>query len=621
MPDFMATFTTRYSGGDLLSLLKEPYMPKPPDGFAFDYTWGSLAVLEDHYGQNNIRLENDMVIFWLGDFACDMTDKFVNDLIASLQEFRLGALNPVRDSALSKLNGAFVFGIADNDGLCMVTDPRSFLSTYAAFNEHDCVCVGSHLDLVAAVVQPQAEVNMTYAAEFLNFGTVCFPNTIYDNVKRLEGATIFNFSFDRQGTLTADQALYWNVPDELESGYNEDDLVEELREILAKAVYNRSRGGRVAVTLSGGLDSRLILAQVPRSVECDAITCCDVINRETRIASQIAQACSRPWQPYFRSEDYISESIEQTVKYIGCEGLFVYAHMIGIADRLKNAGYSSILSGTQMDTYLKAYYAQDIVCKRDFWSLRPQLVKVPFDFIYGMTSFWKGVFSSRLIEDVYDSRKQYYNMNVDASRGSLAEWLFLNPVDMMLVSFKAERRVMPTRFVALDKSIVEFCFKCPIHLKMDRRIYLQAALPLFGSAGFIPTADKGTVPASGQLAKLTRRAVRKIIDSTNGALASIGIEPTVQHSWHDYQRYWRQSPMLRGIVRRYAPNLEQLNGPLFNIPGPDLLDRMDIEWHHAFRLLQFAVWLEVAACYRANIRNRPAHPVKRGVNHQTLISR
>ncbi|OHB44604.1 MAG: hypothetical protein A2178_02220 [Planctomycetes bacterium GWC2_49_10] len=112
-----------------------------------------------------------------------------------------------------------------------------------------------------------------------------------------------------------------------------------------------------------------------------------------------------------------------------------------------------------------------------------------------------------------------------------------------------------------------------------------------GSAGFVPTADKGTLPGGGPVGNFARRALRKATDRAEDVVKFMGMERAVQHSWHDYQNYWRESMVLRELAHQYGSQLRRFEGTLFQVNAPGLLDRMDIEWHNAFRLLQFAVWL------------------------------
>ncbi|MDO8302823.1 MAG: hypothetical protein Q7T18_06255, partial [Sedimentisphaerales bacterium] len=78
----------------------------------------------------------------------------------------------------------------------------------------------------------------------------------------------------------------------------------------------------------------------------------------------------------------------------------------------------------------------------------------------------------------------------------------------------------------------------------------------------------------------------------------LGKSPKIQHSWHDYQKYWRESNGLAQLIQEYGSNLDQFDGILFKSKGIDLLERKDIDWHCGFRLLQLAIWLKTIKGYK-----------------------
>jgi hypothetical protein len=598
MCDFIINCSGELAGVDLLSMLKMPYGRRAPEGFEFDFAWGSMAVLEDQLNANNVRLHGASVLAWIGDIVTDMSEDYTERLVERIRQFRKNpAMNLRSDAVFDQLNGAFTILLTDEEGFCIITDPRSFSAVFAARSDERLAAIGSHCDITAAVARSQDAAN-SHAAEFLNYGHVCFPNTVYANVTRLEPATLFSFAPAPDGSMYEKTAKYWDVPAELTS-YDPDELTEELRDALEGAVKARCKGSKLAVTLSGGLDSRMILATIPANLDCTAITFCDGMNREIRTASKVARACSRSWLPLIRHAEFIGDSMEQIVRFTGCEGLFAYAHMLGFADQIRASGFDSILGGTQMDTYVKGYYASDLHKDRGIFG-PGKVEKHPYDFVHGETNFWRTNFEPHVISDLQLARSTFYERYFDPARTSAAEWLSLNPIDTMFVSWRSERRLCPSRLVALDRRIVEFCFKCPAGLKLNDYIFVQAAMPLFGQVARIPTADTGTAPGLGFFANGVRRAMRKLDDSF---IRAMRLDRPVQHSWHDYKSYWRQSSVLKELVHRYGERLSRFDGTLFKTPGRELLARTDIDWHISYRLLQFAVWLGIISQYGAAVLN------------------
>jgi hypothetical protein len=96
--------------------------------------------------------------------------------------------------------------------------------------------------------------------------------------------------------------------------------------------------------------------------------------------------------------------------------------------------------------------------------------------------------------------------------------------------------------------------------------------------------------------------VRKFGNGATKVLEKLGREPVIQHSWHDYQRYWRESEKLDELRKQYGSNLDRFDGVLFKESGRALLENKDINWRYGFRLLQLAVWLGIIEEYKKPLK-------------------
>jgi hypothetical protein len=196
-------------------------------------------------------------------------------------------------------------------------------------------------------------------------------------------------------------------------------------------------------------------------------------------------------------------------------------------------------------------------------------------------------------------RQATYDRLVDPRRGSIAEWLEIHPFtqDPTVAYYPAERRTLPVRLVAMDRRVLDFSFRCPIELKLGSRLYTKAACQIFGKGKHIPNANDGVRPGSGHWWRLSQRAIHELNLKRIKFAQGFGRPALVQTSWHDYQRYWRESAKLRQLCHDYGPNLDEFDGLLLEGRGRELLARLDLHWEYGFRLLQLAVWRELARGY------------------------
>lgn len=599
-----------YKGLDLLELVKMPYGDRRRIGRAFDFPWGSMAVLEEHLAGNQNILERKGVVFaWVGDLVTEMTGEFIDALINRVRQIRNRRLNETisleSDEVFRKLDGAYAIVIADEGGVSIVADLLNLVQVYVGYDTNGNVCaIGTHPDLVATLIDESFSIDHVSAAEFLNFGRIVFPNTMHQNVKQLDPARLHNIRLGKNSAVEMEDFPYWHPSKELDE-YDEDELASELRTAFVDAVRKRCKGGQVAISMSGGLDSRLIMAVASESVECIGLTFCDTFNREVRIARMATECYGRQWFPIIRKKEYIGNILEKTVKLIGCEARFEHSHAIGLVDEIDKHNISSMLSGMNMDTFLKAYEAADMVRVPRMWGiLPPKYVKKNTDLMGGFEDFWRENLTQSILAQLKQRKEVFLERFADTKRSSSADWTFLHPTFAGFATWPSERRFLPIRQVVLDRKLIDFCFKCPFHLKLGKRIFLKAARGLYGAGGKIPSANDGVRPGSGHWSRLAQRAIRKLQDRAVSILEKLGKEPKIQHSWHDYQKYWRESVKLDELREQYGSNLDQFDGVLFKQSGRALLENKELFWEYGFRLLQLAVWLGIIEEYRDVLRGR-----------------
>ncbi|MCK4793075.1 MAG: hypothetical protein KAV87_55610 [Desulfobacteraceae bacterium] len=606
MSDFLVSLCSRHSGKDLLNLIKKPYGKRAPEGQFFDYPWGSIAVLEERLACNNNIITNDTATFaWVGDLVVDLSEGFVESFINRLTHIQECGNNDnlslQTDEVFEELNGAFAIVFANTIGLCIVTDPVSFTMVYVGKNRNnEAVSFGTHPDLVASISDKSLHIDMVSVGEFLNSGTPIFPNTMYRNVKELNPGRLYNIDL-RGDKADIKDFIYWSPPKELSQGYDQNKLAKELENILLSVVRDRCNAQKVAVLLSGGLDSRLIMAAVPETVNCIGLTFCDHTNRETRTAKRVANSYNRDWFPVVRDKEFLGNSVVDTVKLTGCEFDWVDAHSIGLVEDIAKFNLSAILGGAEFDGYFKGYCATDWFCEKRMRGLLPDRYKrKAYDYVNNVTNFWKQNFNKSIVKGIHLRKKRNYEENADLSRGSIAEWLFFNPFsqDGTIAYWSAERRVLPVRLVAMDRRVLDFTFKCPIEHKLGNKIFLMAAKNIYGAGSRIPNANDGVRPGSGHWSRLMQRAVRKLQDTTANVLKTLGEKPRVHHSWHDYQKCWQESSKFAELIQEYGANLGEFDGELFVTRGWDLLAEKELHWKDGFRLLQLAVWRGIILDYK-----------------------
>jgi asparagine synthase (glutamine-hydrolysing) len=601
MSDFLISLDPTLGPDRLVELLHTLPPYQRPAAQVFAFPWGSLAILPERFGKNVFTV-NGTLVAWVGDLITAMSDEFLRSLIAcavGMESVENGNQPFLPGSALNRLNGSFAIIVADQKGFCIITDPMNFLQVYMATDARGNIAsVGTHSDLVAKV-GGQLALDLPSIGEFLNSGTPLFPNTVYDRVKELFPGSVYCILSSEHGVQMR-RTVYWSPPAEQDNGCSEAALSEELREILFSIIRDRCQVGRVGVFLSGGLDSRLIMAAVPADVECVGLTFSNNPNRETRTAEKVAACYGREWVLLQRSPDYLADCLVDAVRLTGCEYEWTCGQVIGVAQDVKALKLDVVLEGTLFNDYFTAFCAREWKLQKRWGGLLPSRYrKSDWSYVDQISGFWQKHLASNVVGCMRSRRQQTYDTFADSNRGSVAEWLEIYPFtrDPSVGYWPAERRTLPVRLVAMDRRALDFSFRCPIEMKLGSRLYRKVASSIYGRGNHIPNANDGVRPSSGHVSRLAQRGIHELKRRGLRAVHKLAGRAEVQHSWHDYARYWRESRRLKELRDEYAPALREFEDVLVEGRARNLLAKPDLHWEYGFRLLQLAVWRRATLDY------------------------
>lgn len=204
-------------------------------------------------------------------------------------EFCLHAYEEYGKEFIKHLNGAFVFAILNlKTGQVLVVNDRY------GFRVHHFACEGNSFYFtpeakgILQVPGFKKELNEEAVAEYFALGEFWSGRTFFKGVNALPPASILTFDGAKKSI-----EQYWEFHYEPDYKKSEKEFVDELVKTLSNATKRRLESNlRHGVTLSGGLDSRSVLASVPDEARKNIRACtfgsedCD----ETMIARQVTRA-------------------------------------------------------------------------------------------------------------------------------------------------------------------------------------------------------------------------------------------------------------------------------------------------------------------------------------------
>jgi asparagine synthetase B (glutamine-hydrolysing) len=325
----------------------------------FDYPWGSIAIQQARCFGYRPYTSGGLTYFAAGrprvvavTHELDGPQGFTKRLAAWMEAFEA-------DRQYENLTGIFAIGRCGPEGVILLTDRMGAFSVYAARDRKGQVrAVGSLAELVARAAGREGDFDRTSLAEIMLRYAPIFPYTTRRGMQELAPGSWHDF-VPRGGSVEHVERCLW-APKEPDRYSSLASLREALVSALQTAGADLTRGAqRVAVTLSGGFDSRAVLAAVPPIKRAAALTFMDHGNYEFGVANLVARRAGVPHLPIQRDPDFYATIVPREAAFFGAEHQAQHAHGFALADAGMCSAYDLVLSGIYSDALLKGYFSPD----------------------------------------------------------------------------------------------------------------------------------------------------------------------------------------------------------------------------------------------------------------------
>lgn len=235
-------------------------------GLGLGHTRLSILDLSSRGHQPMISADGRFVIVYNGEIYnfIEIRDKLSNlghtfrgrgdteVILASFQEWG--------DAAVHQFIGMFAIALWDNqeENLKLFRDRLGVKPLYYAW-DGKCFWFGSELKAIRPFQNWQLDLDTQSVGEFLQYGYIAAPRTIYKQVRKLPPGHQLLIANGREPAIDC----YWNITDVIDSPFagNDERLELELEDLLANAFsYRMVSDVPVGIFLSGGVDSSLVAA-------------------------------------------------------------------------------------------------------------------------------------------------------------------------------------------------------------------------------------------------------------------------------------------------------------------------------------------------------------------------
>ncbi|MBL7068235.1 MAG: hypothetical protein ISS34_00030 [Candidatus Omnitrophica bacterium] len=197
---------------------------------------------------------------------------------------------------------------------------------------------------------PGFRINEEAFYEFIYMRRI-FGNKTYDRDTRfLDSASILKFK-GNTGELKTDR--YWRPNCDI-NGLTENENAHKLAFLIEQSLKRvTSDEKRVGLLLSGGLDSRAIIAASDRPMSC--FTTCEYRNNEVRVASELSRVKNYEHHFIEKPGNYYSDIIDKAVYISGAMSIYVNAHLFNIEKAVRDK-VDVLLSGYGFDFLFRGKY-------------------------------------------------------------------------------------------------------------------------------------------------------------------------------------------------------------------------------------------------------------------------
>jgi asparagine synthetase B (glutamine-hydrolysing) len=557
----------------------------------FDFPWGSVALqppLARGYAPvNDVAAGTLLAAVGRPRFMGVEHEQRGNDGFCELVGEKLRTAGPRAVS--DALTGMFALLECGPSGVRVLTDPMAFMPVYVGHDPSGRVAaVGTHLDSVAELAGRRTDFDPVSLADLLVSQYVTFPYTTRRGVLQLDPASLTEVRTDRGDVRPRDvhTEAFWqprepaarDVPSARE-------LEAELESTLRAAAEDVVRGAsRTALTLSGGLDSRLVLASLTGERLAGAITYATRENRELDVARRVAEAAGVPHHVAWRCEEFYAELMPRAVALLGTE-LRGECHGFCIADNGLDEAFDLIVGGFLSDTLFKGHYmspaARERVRRRSPYHRARKSVAGAARAVGLLPPanprphYWDVTRNMvhRLRPDVRDGLAERHRVRLEQLRAirpeSAEEWVRFWPGSRSDGAYgpQANTRLFTADELFMHRRLLELAAKTPAHEKLDGRLTKRVFPRLYGRLGEIENSSTG-IPAAAA-ADAGARLRRNGNGSSPSSAPSNGdhAEPSscpwndVQHSWVDYE-----------LLQKLSPTWSSYRAELSDSPAHDVLD-------------------------------------------------
>lgn len=582
----------------------------------------SLSVIRIHHGiidqepqpifneENNLCIVMDGEVFDYETYKNELRQQGHRFKTQSSAEFCLHFYEEKGKESFKELNGSFfllIYNLLSKE-LLLVCDRFSSRPIFYCYDKEKLV-FGSHPQALFTISKIQKRLDKEAVFEFFTFQRILGERTFNPDIKVLPPA---NFIQLKNSILSINQ--YWKMKYKNEPN-KEDYFVEKLADSIVKSVSRRTQGNyRYGILLSGGLDSRAVMAGDKGKKISVAYTLGDFFNNEAQTAKKISNIMGCKHIFLKRQPDHYFKIVEEAVKIGAGMYRFDHAHFLSFIEEIRNE-CNIVLHGHGLDYTFQGLYlphshiqifgkklSLPVLAKLDKKNLHNLLLtRLSYStFSFGVEKLFSSSIRSQYLEKINEEICKLLNNREVYGKNLYNGWdyfvLHSLSKHFTFLNFLCVREYLDERTLIYDNDLYDLYLSMPPILRNNGRILRKAIKLLSDEVASIPNANTNLpidMPVWFEWMEKNINLVSKKIRIRKEKHFENPIY--TNGSWPNMAELIRTNIQLKNLIWDTIHDPESLNPDIFDIKNSekvfiDHIERKSNNTSLLFLLLTFGVW-------------------------------
>ena len=496
-----------------------------------------------------------------------------NENIENFDEFLVEIYKERRLDRLIEVNGSFIAAIYDTlkEKMTIVNDRYGLIKLYYYFDE-DLFCFAPKIKPLLSIASNKL-LKRESIVDFFLFGYLLGDNTFFRNIMQLNPGSILEIS---NGNLKLSRYRDYEYA-EIPETKTREELISQLDILWQNAVQRRTKLNRsIIIPLSGGLDSRAILAAALRCISKEDITTFtygekgsfdfeigQIVAKESGVRNiPLAAEKINFEEKYKKSFDDIEGMIDAT-PYFAVDGY----------EGIKNYG-NVIFSGTMIDVLLGRHILSNIfspdLLKKEILSKTDQMEINKLIFNRQKLNDEAEIvqlFSQEFLKDMdimssfSSTHPQFENIKNKRVPDYFAAWDYNHRWNKYVYFAVFRKRDLFRYMTMLDSDLVDFTLKLSPEFRLDENLYIDMLLQRYPELFKIPTkTNSGLNLDATRISIFTNKALIRLKKDINRLFKNYlkqNIFLDKSRNYLDYNELLRTNEEYRNYFRKMISRVEE----------------------------------------------------------------